>query len=162
MSAKDSKTVKARGGPKLRGVGLYLCLLAVQSAGVALLLANLIPLYRLMALDFAKYRPDVRTWWAIAGMLLIQIAYWLRVRLDPPLPRKGSMVLGHIVLFAARMLFVSVTASFTVMFLNRFEALRNMNYPPLRALVVLVMFFSIFCWTLELERLGKALQERQT
>ena len=45
------------------------------------------------------------------------------------------------------------------MFLNRFEALRDMNYPPLRALVVLLIFFSLFCWTLELERLAKALQE---
>ena len=36
-----------------------------------------------------------------------------------------------------------------------FVALRDMNYPPLRALAVL----SLFCWTLELERLAKALQE---
>lgn len=161
MSLGNAATEKSHFRLRPRGVGLCFSLLAVQTAGVAILLANCIPLYRLMALDFANYRPDLRPWWAIAGMVVIQVAYWLRVRLDPPLPRRGNIVLGPIVLFAARMIFVSVTAGFTVMFLNRFDALRNMNYSPLRALVVLMMFFSIFCWTLELERLGKALQERQ-
>lgn len=152
-------TEKSRFGPAWRGVRLYFSLLSVQTAGVAILLVNMVPLYRLMALDFSNYKPDLSPWWAIAGMLLIQTAYWLRVRLHPPLPRTGSIVLGHIVLFVARISFVTVTAGFTVMFLNRFEALKNMNYPPLRALVVLMIFFSLFCWTLELERLAKALQE---
>lgn len=151
-------TEKRRCGPKWRGLRLYFSLLSVQTAGVAILLANMIPLYRLMALDFSKYKPDLRPWWAITGMLLIQVAYWLRMRLQPPLPRTRNIVLSHIVSFVARISFVSVTATFTVMFLNRFEDLKNINYPPLRALVVLMMFFSLFCWTLELERLAKALQ----
>lgn len=159
MSAEDTKTERARGGPKWRGLGLYFFLLSVQTAGVAILLAYAVPLYRLMALDFARYKPDLKPWWTIAGILLIQVAYWFRVRLQPPLPRTGHIVLGHIVSFVARISFVAVTASFTVMFLNRFPELRNINYSPLRALVILVMFFSIFCWTLELERLAKALHE---
>ncbi|MGE5295898.1 MAG: hypothetical protein ACM3VT_13820 [Solirubrobacterales bacterium] len=151
-------TEKSLFGPRWRGRGLYFSLLSVQTAGVAILLANLIPLYRLMALDFASYRPDPRSWWAIAGILLIQVAYWLRVRLQPPLPRARNIVLGHVVSFAARLSFVAVTAAFTDMFLKRYESLKELNYPPLRVLAVLVLFFSIFCWTLELEHLAKALQ----
>ena len=162
MNAKDSTSENDLCGPKPRGLGLYFLLLSVQTVGVVILLANLIPLYRLMALDFANYRPDPRFWWAIAGLLLIQAAYWLRVRLQPPLPRTGNTVAGHIVSFIAKISFVSVTAAFTQMFLNRYEALISMNYPPLRALVVLMLFFSIFCWTLELERLAKALQGSKT
>ncbi len=149
---------KGRRSPKWRGLGLYFCLLSMQTAGIALLLANGIPFYRLMALDFANFSPNPAPWWVIAGMVLIQVAYWVRVRLQPPLPRAGNIVLGHIVGFVARISFVAVGSTFTVMFLNRFEGLKEMNYPPLRVLAVLVMLFSMFCWTLELERLAKALQ----
>lgn len=159
MNCEDATTEKSPRDPKRWGVSLYFCLLAVQTAGLVVLLANSIPLYRLMALDFANYKPDLGPWWAIAGILLIQVAYWLRVWLQPLLPRRGNMVLGHIILFAARITFVSVTASFTVMFLQRFEQLSDVSYPPLRVLAVLIMFFSIFCWTLEAEGLAKALQE---
>ena len=159
MSPGDGGSAKSRSVPQRAGVGLYVALLSVQLAGVVMLLMNMIPLYRLMVLDFANYRPDSRPWWAGAGMWLIQTAYWLRVRLHPVLPLMRSVVLGHIVAFVARLGFVSVTAGFTVMFLNRFESLRDMNYPPLRALVVLLIFFSLFCSTLELELLAKAFQE---
>lgn len=159
MSPEDAIAETGVCGRKSRGLGLYFLLLLVQTAGVALLLANLIPLYRLMALEFANYKPDSRVWWAFAGMLLIQVAYWLRVRLEPALPRTGNIVLSHIVSFGARISFVAVTAAFTDMFLKRYDSLKELNYPPLRALGVLVMFFSIFCWTLELERLATALRE---
>lgn len=162
MSGEDTTVEKARGGLKGRGVGLFFSLLAVQTAGVALLLANIIPLYRLLALDFANYKPDPRTWWAFTGMLLVQVAYWLRVRLQPPLPRAGSTLLGHVLQFVARLSFVAVTAAFADMFLKRFDAMKDMDYPPLRALGVLFIFFSIFCWTLDLERLAKALRGTKT
>lgn len=162
MSRKNTATGNTRCGTKPWIAGLYFPLLAAQTAGLAILLVNLIPLYRLMVLDFGNYKPDqMPWWWVIGGTLLIQVAYWLRVQLQPRLPRRGNLVFAHILLFAARMIFVSVTAGFTVMFLNRFEQLRDMNYPPLRAAAVLMVFFSIFCWTLEIERLAKALQERK-
>ena len=159
MSPEETAIEKSHSGPQWRGLGLYVVLLSLQTAGVAILLANMLPLYRLMAMDFANYKPDLRPTWAIAGMLSIQIAYWLRVRLNPPLPQGRNIVLGHIVAFVARLSFVAVTAGFTVMFLNRRDALRDINYSQLRALVVLMIFFSLFCWNLELERLAKALQE---
>lgn len=143
------------------GLGLYFSLLSAQTVGTAVLLSNMIPLYRLMAMDFANYIPDARPWWAIAGILLIQGAYWLRMHLQLPLPRTRNTLLGHILAFATKLTFVAVTASFSVMFINRFQALKEMNYPPLRALGVLIMFFSLFCWTLDLERLAKVLQEEK-
>ena len=149
----------SRSGPRWPGSRLYWVLLSAQLVGVVILLMNMIPLYRVMVLDFSRYTPDAKPWWAVAGMLFTQTAYWLRVRLHPPLPRTRSVVLGHIVAFVARIGFVSATAAFTVMFLNRFEALRDMSYPPLRALGVLMICFTLFCATLELEHLAKALQE---
>ncbi len=161
VSPQDIMTENGQRDPKWRGLGLYFSLLSVQTTGVGVLLANIVPLYRMMSLDFSSYKPDTRPWWAIAGILLVQIAYWLRVRLQPPLPLTRNIVLGHIVFFVARISFVCVTASFTLVFLNRFPELKDLNYPPVRVLVTLLMFFSIFCWTLELERLAKGLQDRR-
>lgn len=127
-----------------------------------LLVANTVPLYRMMAADFAHYKPDPRPWWAVAGMLVVQIAYWIGVRSRLPLPPMRNIVLGHLVSFAARMTFVVMTASFTMIFMNKYEALMEMDYPPLRALLVFGIFFSVFCWMLELERLAKALQGSNT
>lgn len=157
MSSKVTTTVNSRPGQKGRGVDLYLLLLLAQTLGIVILVGNFLPLYRKMVLDFSSYKPDQQPWW-IGAVLLVQAAYWFRVRLQPPLPVTRNNVLGHIILFVARLSFVSVTASFTVMFLNRFQDLRAMDYPPLRALLILLMFFTVFCWTLELERLAKALQ----
>ncbi|NLH71693.1 MAG: hypothetical protein GX456_01410 [Verrucomicrobia bacterium] len=162
MNSENSISEQGLRYHEWRGLGLYIVLFVVQTVGVGILLVNAVPLYRVIALDFKSYRPDPEPWWAIVGMVLVQAAYWLRVRLQPPLPRMGHIVLGHIVLFLARLSFVSVTASFTVVFLNRFPDLRNIDFSPFRALLILVMFFSIFCWTLELERLAKALRGRES
>lgn len=159
MNGQDTGDEKAFGDPTWRGVGLYAVLLALQTAGVVLVLVNIVPLYRLMALDFANYKPNVWPWGEITGTLVIHAAYWSRVWLQPPLPRSRNVVLGHLVQFSARLLFVSVTAAFTVMFMNRLPQLRALDYSPLRALLVLVMFFGVFCWTLELERLAAVLQK---
>lgn len=155
-------TQQGHNRPRRQSAWLYFLLLAVQTAGAVLLLSNWIPLYQTMAQDFAKYTPDPTPWWAVAGVVLIQAAYWPQLRLQPPVPRRGGVVLGHIILFVARVSFVSVTASFAMMFFNRFESLRDMQYSPIRALLVLVMFFTVFCWTFELERLAAALRKGRT
>lgn len=162
MTSVEPKPAENLTPPVCPGQGVYLFLLAAQTVGVVLLLLNLVPLYRLMALDFAHYKPDPRSWWAIAGILLIQIPYWIGVYLRPALPRIRSIVAGHIVSFVARLSFVAVTAAFTDMFLKRFDSLKDLDYPPLRAVAVLIMFFAIFCWMLELEGLAKALQGSKT
>lgn len=149
---------KDRRIPKGPGLVPYFALLSIQTAGVATLLANIVPLYRMMARDFSQYRPDASPWWAVVGILLAQAAYWFGVRRRFSPPRTQHIVLGHLVHFVARLLFVSVTASFTLMFLHRLPDLRNLSYSPVRFLIILIIFFAIFCWTLELERLAKALQ----
>lgn len=158
MQSNSSAPETPIGDRKRPGVGLYFLLLAVQTSGVAVLVWHGVPLYRLMAMDFENYRPDPWPWWGVAAILLIQVAYWLRVRLRPRLPRPGHIVLAHIVAFIARIGFVAVTASFTIMFVNRFSDLQRINYSAFRAVLTLIGFFSIFCWTLEIERLSKAFQ----
>lgn len=137
------------------GLGLYLALLAVQTAGAAIVLVNGVPIYRQLASDFASHRsqPEIK-WWAFAAVLLIQAGYWLRVRLQPALPAGGHVLIGHVAAFVARLSFILASSFFGVVFLIRFEEL---SLPPQRIAMILALLFSMFCWTLELERLAKAL-----
>jgi hypothetical protein len=141
------------------GLGLYLFLLAVQTAGAVIVLVNGVPIYRQMVGDFSKPRPHPGIlYWAVGAVALIQGAYWFRVRIQPAMPPGGYIFFGHIAQFAARLSFILASSTFAVVFLARFEQL---SLPLHRILMVLALLFSLFCFSLELERLGKALQETE-
>lgn len=136
--------------------GVYWLLLALQSVGAAIVLWNGVPFYRQLASDFANHQPHPGIiWWAVASGVVMQVAYWLRVWLQPPLPPSGYVVLGHLTAFVARLSFILASSTFSVVFFLRFEQL---SLPPHRVLLIFVVLFSLFCWSLELERLAKALQ----
>jgi hypothetical protein len=139
-----------------RGLGLYFFLLAVQTTGATLIFLQGMPIYRQIVRDFANHqsRPGV-LWWAVAAVLLIQIGYWARVRLQPPLPRRSHILIGHLAYFVARLSFIFASSAFAAMFFVRFDQL---YLPPPRILALVLLLFSMFCWTLELERLARALQ----
>lgn len=135
---------------------VYWVLLALQTVGAVIVLGNGVPFYRQLTIDFANHQPHPGIiWWAVAAGVLMQIAYWLRVWLQPPLPTSGYVVLGHLTAFVARLSFILASSTFSVVFFLRFEQL---SLPPHRVVLMLVVLFSLFCWSLELERLAKALQ----
>lgn len=134
---------------------IYPLLLAAQTAGATIVLANGIPIYRRLVGDTTTPDPHAGIlWWAVAAVILIQSAYWLRVRLKPALPPGGFPVFGHLAQFAARLSFIFASSTFSVVFLARFE---HLSLPPQRIAMILLLLFSMFCWTLELERLARAL-----
>lgn len=159
MASKNTSS-KSKLGPdfsKKRTYGLttYFVLLAVQTAGAAMVLINAVPIYRQVVLDFSHHQsqPGILLW-AVASVLLIQSAYWLRVKLQPPLPTKGNAFVGHIASFVARISFAFTNTTFLVVFINRFD---DLTLSVWRIIGILVVLFSLSCWTLELERLAKAL-----
>ena len=153
-AAENSRPMVLAAGTR-PGLALYLTLFAVQTAGAAIAFINGVPIYRQMVGDFAKHQPQPGIlWWAVAAVALIQGAYWLRVRLRLPLPRGGHVVVGHLASFVARLSFILASSTFAVMFFVRFEQL---PLPLHRILMLLALLFSLFCYTLELERLAKAL-----
>ena len=138
------------------GSGMYLLLLGVQTAGAAIVLTNGVPVYRQLTRDFANHEPQPGIlWWAVVAVALIQVGYWLRIRLAPPLPDMAYVVAGHLLAFMARLSFILVSSTFSVVFLIRFDQL---SLPPHRVFMMLALMFSMFCWTLELERFARALQ----
>ena len=150
-SQQSISSAETRSGP-----GVYLLLVGLQTVGAAVVLVNGAPIYRQLTTDFANHQPQPGIlWWAVVAMVLIQVGYWLRMQLDPVLPQAVHVVVGHLLAFVARLSFILASSTFTVVFLIRFEQL---SLPPHRILMILVLMFSMFCWTLELERFARALQ----
>jgi len=84
----------------------------------------------------------------------MQAGYWISHRLRPPLPRIRSALIGYILLFLARMSFVVATSIFGFVFITRKP---EFQIPTFRYVVIITALFALFCYTQELERLGRAL-----
>jgi len=133
----------------------YLLLLVTETIGVALILWDGVPLYRQVVRQISSHRPEPGiVWWAVTAVILLQVSYWLRMRLQLPVPWSGHPFIAHAILFVGRISFVFATSVASFVFLNNFEKL---NLPPHRTVMLLALLFSMFCWTLELDRLGKGL-----
>lgn len=142
---------------RLRG-GVYWLLFALQTVGALIVTAKGVPFYRQLESDFSNHRPHSGIiWWAVASCLLMQSAYWLRIRLNPPLPSYENVVLGHLFAFVAELSFILASSTFAVVFLVHFDTL---SLPPHRICLMIFVLFSLYCWSLELERLGNALQSK--
>ena len=140
---------------RVGGCWLYPLLLTMETIGTAIFCWKGLPLFRLLIADPASYETRERIWiWALTAIVLIQIGYWLRYRIEPALPRFRNALLGHIVLFVSRLSFVVATSIFSFVFIaKRLEAQMDAS----RYILTLVGLFSLFCYMLELQRFGSAL-----
>jgi hypothetical protein len=95
---------------------------------------------------------------AALGVIIIQVCYWLDQHWFATLRLGHNPLLGHLILFLSRLNFIFDAAVFSAVYLVRFNELEISLWGF--ALLSTVLF-SIFCYTLELERLGRALVERK-
>lgn len=138
-----------------RGRWLYALLLGTETAGAAMLYVRGVPFYRALVIDTAQYAPSGGTQlWTLSSMALMQVAYWTRHRARPALPRYRNALLGHLLLFVARLSFVLATSVFSFVFMTRKLA---EQMPPVGYALTAAALFSLFCYMLELQRLGNAL-----
>lgn len=149
--------------PHRSGVGWrYLLLLTMQTVGAYIFYRNGLPWYRDLLADPTAYeaRPDTRIW-ALSAIALVQVGYWVCYRVRPPPPRFTNVVLGHFVLFLARMSFLLATTVFSFVFFAQKLASRM---PISRYVLMSAGLFSLFCYMQELQRLGGRLvgQERRS
>jgi hypothetical protein len=134
---------------------VYFSLVALQTAGAALLYWKTLPLFRQVVANPGAFVPREKTpTWAIVGVLLIQGAFWTRHHLRPLLPRFANAPLGHLVQFSARLVFTLATTVWSFAFFTQ-------NMAPQmsvgRLLLTLIGMFSLFCYMQELYSLGTAL-----
>jgi len=100
----------------------------------------------------------------IAVLCAMQCAYWYRY-LSVAIPFRGpNLFLSHVFLFLGRLSFIFGSALFsTVLFRHLPELSSDVDISLFgrRAVVLIVSLFALFCFSLELERLGAALGNDQ-
>jgi hypothetical protein len=134
----------------------YFFLFAIQTIGAAILFWYAVPLFRQVLLDPGGHVARTENLvWSLSAIALMQAGYWIRHRLRLPAPQLfRNALLGYIVLFVARMSFVLATAVFGFVFIVRRP---EFQIPTLRYFIVIIALFALFCYTQELEQLGRAL-----
>lgn len=139
----------------------YALLLCAQTACAAVVLANIHAGFRSLIENIGTPSPSTP-----AGLFELLIAaafgqacYWYRLRNVPVPASYRNVPLGHLLAFASRLGFIFGGALFSVYFLRHAPvlALAPLDIAWRSALLVAVLF-SLYCYTLELERLGGALQ----
>lgn len=97
----------------------------------------------------------------VLAALIGQACYWWRQRHVTIPGTYSSLVIGHLFSFAARIGFVFGGALFSLYYLRHVPEL-DLGYLDLswRSALLLAILFALYCYTLELERLGNAMQIR--
>lgn len=142
----------------------YAALLAVQTAAASLLFWMVFPIFYSMVSDFGhELELDVFDQIQIVvGAAVLHLAYWTRlakVRIVAPL---RSRFVAHLLFFSSRVSFFFGGAFFSAIFFRHIPELES--FPPLgqsiiKVFFVAVLLFGLFCYSLELERLGRAIDE---
>ena len=136
---------------------LYLLLFGLQTIGALIIIGNALPLYRYGVANPAAHEARVEVLiWGSAAVILMQAGFWIRHRLQPPLPRFQNALVGYVILFLGRMSFLLPTAIFGFVFIVQRP---EFDLPISRYLLIVAGLFACFCYTQEVERLAKNLIE---
>ena len=139
-------------------IALHWILFLGQTIGDATILSHLIPLLReLITSGFGEKTPPEINVLVVLAVTIIQVCYWLDQHWFGTLRLRYIPVLGNVILFLARLNFVFAGATFSAVYLVRFK---EVQMSPLEFALLSAVLFSMFCYTLELERLGGALVKR--
>jgi hypothetical protein len=144
---------------------VYMTLLTLQTFVATLLIWTTVPVFRRMILNVGEPLETgsgipVAT---IAGAIALQICYWIRFYKVSVYGLFCNDIVSHLVLFAGRASFFFGGALFSVVFFRHIPELSA--FPPLavasvRVTTLLVVLFSLFCYSLELERFGRAIGQQ--
>ena len=132
----------------------YAACLSLQTLGAGLILWQGLPIYR--AFLSAQLPPTSRDSvypWAVAAIVLIQTGYWPAVRLSVPFQGVARPVLGHIVQFVGRLALAFVSGFFAIIY---YAGRATVDLTIDRQIVTVLVLFSMFCYSKELNRVGAA------
>lgn len=137
-------------------------LFAAETAAVAALLWASAPIYRAIMAAPGQQLADIPSspFLIIAGLVVFHAAYWYRLSRVPIAVGTRSLFLSHLVLFAGRLCFVFGGSMFALVVFRHFPDMSEIGNPVRlisRGLAMLAVLFSLFCYALEVERVGAAL-----
>ena len=139
----------------------YIMLMVVETAAATFLYLTIFPIFRQVITQLGEPQ-DISPYQQAAvacGALVLQACYWVRFRwVAVPAPFRNALV-RHLFLFASRVSFFFGGALFSVFFFRHVPELDQ--FPSfiqgaVKLLEVLLVLFSLFCYSLEIERLGRA------
>jgi hypothetical protein len=142
---------------------VYGILLLLQSFCAALLLYYIHLVFRIVTEKPGELHalPPSVLLQVSAAVLVAQACYWTRLRYLPIPAAIHSPVLGHLLAFTGRLTSIFGGALFSIYFLRQLPALEQLSLDVgllWRCVLVFAILFAIYCYTLELERLGAACQ----
>jgi hypothetical protein len=141
------------------GIGLFWILFLGQTIGDAVILSRLIPLFRRLVTSGHYEKMPPKTFiFAVLAVIIIQVCYWLNQHWFVTIRLVHYPLFGHLALFLSRLNFIFAGAVFSAVYLVRFN---EVDISVWGFMLLSTVLFSIFCYTLELERLGRALVERK-
>ncbi|EHR04925.1 hypothetical protein Bra471DRAFT_05731 [Bradyrhizobium sp. WSM471] len=97
-------------------------------------------------------------------IMAMQVAYWYRLQRVPLPPQRSNPILSHLFLFLGRLAFIFGGSLFGVVFFRHLPEIHqgaDLWLMFRRGLQLRASLFALFCVTLELERLGRALGSNQ-
>lgn len=150
--------------PEARRVPPYLVLMAIHTLAACMLFLVVFPLFLQIVTQTGQPQsvraPAVIA--AAAATFIMQVCYWTRYRCVPVRAPLHGAAIGHIVMFASRVSFFFSGAVFSAIFFRhvpQLDALPPVGQGLAKALGVLALLFASFCYALELERLGRAIED---
>lgn len=147
----DTFTEREIGASTAAEIAGFWTLFVTQTAGLFVIGACAIPVYRLLFVGPGAGVPQAVALPLFFAAVLMQICYWSRLRLLPiPRVRRDDLS-GHILLFLARTLFLCA-AAFVPLALVRFG---EVTPSPLAVVAAPLSLFAVFCYALEIERLAR-------
>ena len=144
---------------KAMKIALYRILFLGQTIGDATIFSQLIPNFRRLVTSGLDEKPPTNIFiLAALGVVIMQLCYWLDQHWFATLRLGYNPLLGHVILFLSRLNFIFAGAVFSAVYLVRFNEL---DISLWGLLIISIVLFLILCYTLELERIGKALVKRK-
>ncbi len=142
---------------------ICLLLLGIQTAAASVLFWTIFPVFQAVMLRAGQAQQLECSFLILiaAATLVLQISYWTRYWQVPLWAPVRSAFLGHILLFLSRISFFFGSALFSAVFFRHVPQLEIL--PPLeqsiaKAIGFMAILFALFCYSLELERLGRAVE----
>lgn len=128
----------------------YMSCLALEVAGMALILWDGLPIYRhLMTLEQVTTTTDIAIMWT--AVAAIQFSYWYMLRHEAPFRFPRQVFVAHVLLFVSRLSFVFASSLFALVVYRYSDAL---VFQPSRVLLFVAVLFSVFCFSRHLEAIG--------
>jgi hypothetical protein len=148
-----------------RNTGLaFALLLSGQTIAATALFWLVFPLFHQIITHLGEqqelqYSQQVAT---IASAIMLHICYWSRLKWVPVVAPFHNVFIAHLCSFASRVSFFFGGALFSTLFfrhLPELEILPSYERIALGAFEIVIVLFALFCYSQELERLAKAIEE---